>query len=207
MNKCICYFALALAISVVNLGARAQEINPAPGWLGIHLIDESPTAGQNVGDILVQPGRDVLTPNNLPDHAWLKPAAIIDSSMVTSAEPSNPIGTPAIRLELTPEGERRFTDATERNIGKSFGVVLGGHLVEIFIDQYATTNGSLVIVPPGGGLRLDPQGTLPIRHQPASKESEIGYSISSARPLGRGRRLLLSVFRQPTRRRHPRPCA
>lgn len=85
----------------------------------------------------------------LDDHRWravlLMPSVELDETSIASATTSDAYGHPAVEVQLTPAGARRFGDLTARIAGHKLAIVADGVVVSAPVIQDAIRGGKAQI--------------------------------------------------------------
>jgi protein-export membrane protein SecD len=111
--------------------------------LTFQMVDETvPALEAQAGH--VPPGSELLpSEDGREQFVLVKKRILVSGDSLTMAKPSfDQYGRPAISFRFNGAGARKFGDATARNIGKRFAIVLDGKVLSAPVIQSAITGGS-----------------------------------------------------------------
>jgi preprotein translocase subunit SecD len=98
--------------------------------LTFQMVDESVTP-EDMAAGRIPPGSEVLPSedNYAPAYVLRKRAVVAGDELTSSAQSFDQNGKPAVSFAFNGSGSRKFGDATARNIGKRFAIVLDGKVI------------------------------------------------------------------------------
>lgn len=108
------------------------------------------TAQLVFGEIGTVEEKDAFIPSDLTGADLKRASVVFDQNT----------GKPSVQLDFTADGEKKFADLTERNVGKPVPIVLDNDLVSAPVVQQKITGGTAVIT---GNFSLDEAKNLVIQ--------------------------------------------
>jgi protein-export membrane protein SecD len=110
--------------------------------LTFQMVDETVTA-QEAQAGRVPPGSELLPGEEREPFVLVKKRVLVSGESLTMAKPGfDQYGRPSINFRFNGQGSRKFGDATARNIGKRFAIVLDGKVISAPVIQSAITGGT-----------------------------------------------------------------
>lgn len=114
--------------------------------LTFQMVDESVTP-EDIAAGRIPPGTEVLQSEDayVPSYAVRKRALVSGDELTNSQQTFDQNGKPAVSFAFNGQGARKFGDATARNIGKKFAIVLDGKVISAPVINSALPGGSGII--------------------------------------------------------------
>ena len=114
--------------------------------LTFQMVDETVTA-EDVQAGRIPPGSEVVSGDQYAPYYVLKKRAVVSGEELTNAQQAfDPqTGSPVVQFAFNGVGARKFGDATARNIGKRFAIVLDRKVISAPVINTAITGGSGII--------------------------------------------------------------
>ncbi|PIB96702.1 protein translocase subunit SecD [Caulobacter sp. X] len=114
--------------------------------LTFQMVDETVTP-EDVQAGRIPPGSEVLPGDNIAPYYVVKKRALVSGEELTNAsqgfDPQS--GNPVVQFAFNGAGARKFGDATARNVGKRFAIVLDKKVISAPVINGAITGGSGII--------------------------------------------------------------
>ncbi|HYG25538.1 MAG TPA: protein translocase subunit SecD [Caulobacteraceae bacterium] len=123
---------------------RLKNVIGQTAKLAFHMVDETVTA-QEIQAGRIPPGSVVLPATDGYSPAYVvRRRALVTGEMLTDARQANDpqTGAPVVSFRFNSQGARRFGEATTRNIGKRFAIVLDEKIISAPVIQSAITGGN-----------------------------------------------------------------
>ncbi len=167
----------ALCAAIFSFSSAAAA---AGGSFGVHLVTSAGAPGSRIWRLAL--------PGGGAEEIALDSAALLDETAVANADAvRGPGGGGEIRLVLTPDGTRKLAEATSRNVGRRFGIVVAGRLRAAPVVVAGITNGVLVIA----GLQPAEADSLAGTLGPPSAPTNVVTAVS---PDAGGARVVLRLL-------------
>lgn len=115
--------------------------------LTFQMVDESVTA-EDMAAGRIPPGSEMLPSEDgyVPAYVVRKRAVVSGDELTDSRQTfDSQSGNPVVSFAFNGQGARKFGDATARNIGKKFAIVLDGKIISAPVINGAITGGSGII--------------------------------------------------------------
>lgn len=125
---------------------RLKAVVGKTAKLTFQMVDDSVTP-EDVAAGRVPPGSEALPSEDRYQAAYVvrKRALVSGDELVDSRQSFDENGAPAVSFKFNGSGARKFGDATARNVGKKFAIVLDGRIISAPVINGAITGGSGVI--------------------------------------------------------------
>ncbi|HEX6859156.1 MAG TPA: protein translocase subunit SecD [Caulobacteraceae bacterium] len=123
---------------------RLKNVIGQTAKLTFQMVDDSVTPAE-IAAGRIPPGSELLPSGDGYSAAYLvRRRALVSGEMLTDARQSNDpqTGAPLVTFRFNSQGARRFGEATTRNIGKRFAIVLDDKIISAPVIQSAITGGS-----------------------------------------------------------------
>jgi len=115
--------------------------------LTFQMVDESVTA-EDMAAGRIPPGSEMLPSEDAYAPAYVvRKRAVVSGDELTDSRQTfdSQSGNPVVSFAFNGQGARKFGDATARNIGKKFAIVLDGKIISAPVINGAITGGSGII--------------------------------------------------------------
>ncbi|PHY22219.1 protein translocase subunit SecD [Caulobacter sp. BP25] len=124
---------------------RLKAVVGKTAKLTFQMVDDSVTPG-DIAAGRIPPGSEVLPGDDLqPVYVVRKRALVSGDELVDSRQSFDERGAPAVSFKFNGSGSRKFGDATARNVGKRFAIVLDGRVISAPVINGAIPGGSGII--------------------------------------------------------------
>lgn len=124
---------------------RLKAVVGKTAKLTFQMVDDSVTPG-DIAAGRIPPGSEALPGDDLqPVYVVRKRALVSGDELVDSRQSFDERGAPAVSFKFNGSGSRKFGDATARNVGKRFAIVLDGRVISAPVINGAIPGGSGII--------------------------------------------------------------
>jgi preprotein translocase subunit SecD len=122
---------------------RLKNVVGQTAKLTFQMVDDSITPAEAANG-RVPPGSVIAPGDDRAPFYVLKKRALVTGEMLTDAQQSfeSQTGQPMVTFRFNGQGAKRFGDATARNLGKQFAIVLDGKVISAPVIQSVITGGS-----------------------------------------------------------------
>ncbi|PZR34544.1 protein translocase subunit SecD [Caulobacter segnis] len=137
---------------------KLRDIIGKTAKLTFQMVDETVTP-EDVQAGRIPPGSEVLPGDQFSPYYVVKKRALVSGEELTNAQQQfDPqTGNPVVQFAFNAAGARKFGDATARNIGKKFAIVLDKKVISAPVINGAITGGSGIIT---GNFTVDSANEL-----------------------------------------------
>lgn len=124
---------------------RLKAVVGKTAKLTFQMVDDSVTA-EDIAAGRIPPGSEALPGDDFqPAYVVRKRALVSGDELVDSRQSFDDRGAPAVSFKFNGSGSRKFGDATARNVGKRFAIVLDGRVISAPVINGAIPGGSGII--------------------------------------------------------------
>jgi preprotein translocase subunit SecD len=124
---------------------RLKAVVGKTAKLTFQMVDDSVTP-EDIAAGRIPPGSEALPGDDLqPVYVVRKRALVSGDELVDSRQSFDERGAPAVSFKFNGSGSRKFGDATARNVGKRFAIVLDGRVISAPVINGAIPGGSGII--------------------------------------------------------------
>jgi preprotein translocase subunit SecD len=122
---------------------RLKNVVGQTAKLTFQMVDDSISPAEAANGRL-PPGSVIAPGDDRAPFYVLKKRALVTGEMLTDAQQSfeSQTGQPMVTFRFNGQGAKRFGDATARNLGKQFAIVLDGKVISAPVIQSVITGGS-----------------------------------------------------------------
>lgn len=124
---------------------RLKAVVGKTAKLTFQMVDDSVTP-EDIAAGRIPPGSEALPGDEFqPVYVVRKRALVSGDELVDSRQSFDDRGAPAVSFKFNGSGSRKFGDATARNVGKRFAIVLDGRVISAPVINGAIPGGSGII--------------------------------------------------------------
>ncbi|ATC24953.1 protein translocase subunit SecD [Caulobacter vibrioides] len=124
---------------------RLKAVVGKTAKLTFQMVDDSVTP-EDIAAGRIPPGSEALPGDDFqPVYVVRKRALVSGDELVDSRQSFDDRGAPAVSFKFNGSGSRKFGDATARNVGKRFAIVLDGRVISAPVINGAIPGGSGII--------------------------------------------------------------
>lgn len=124
---------------------RLKAVVGKTAKLTFQMVDDSVTP-EDIAAGRIPPGSEALPGDEVqPVYVVRKRALVSGDELVDSRQSFDDRGAPAVSFKFNGSGSRKFGDATARNVGKRFAIVLDGRVISAPVINGAIPGGSGII--------------------------------------------------------------
>jgi preprotein translocase subunit SecD len=125
---------------------RLKAVVGKTAKLTFQMVDDSVTP-EDIAAGRIPPGSEALPSEDRYQAAYVvrKRALVSGDELVDSRQSFDERGAPAVSFKFNGSGSRKFGDATARNVGKKFAIVLDGRVISAPVINSALPGGSGII--------------------------------------------------------------
>ncbi|MDJ0951750.1 MAG: protein translocase subunit SecD [Alphaproteobacteria bacterium] len=132
---------------------RVKQLLGKTAKLTFRFVDES------AGPSNVPPGSEVLTSEDGLQQYVVRKRVMVSGENLVDARPSFDQGLPVVAFRFDAIGARRFGDATSKNVGRLFAIVLDNQVISAPVIRSAILGGSGIIT---GGFTVESANDLAV---------------------------------------------